>query len=143
MASKARCHASTPCGTGRYHGGNVVKSDRWIKKMSLEHGMIKPFAERQVRQGGISYGVSSYGYDLRISDEFKIFTSVAVMNGVPGVGPAGGRRRAWHGPDVRSALGRGAAGGTRPSQGSPPIPPRCRWHSAHKLLHACRESLPD
>ncbi len=44
--------------------------------MSLEHGMIKPFAERQVRQGGISYGVSSYGYDLRISDEFKIFTNI-------------------------------------------------------------------
>jgi dCTP deaminase len=54
----------------------VVKSDRWIKTMSLEHGMIKPFAERQVRQGGISYGVSSYGYDLRISDEFKIFTNI-------------------------------------------------------------------
>ena len=62
--------------TGRYHGVNVVKSDRWIKKMSLEHGMIKPFAERQVREGGISYGVSSYGYDLRISDEFKIFTNI-------------------------------------------------------------------
>ncbi len=54
----------------------MVKSDRWITKMSREHGMIKPFAERQVRQGGISYGVSSYGYDLRISDEFKIFTNI-------------------------------------------------------------------
>jgi dCTP deaminase len=63
-------------GDGGYHGGNVVKSDRWIKRMSLEHGMIKPFAERQVREGGISYGVSSYGYDLRISDEFKIFTNI-------------------------------------------------------------------
>ncbi len=44
--------------------------------MALEHGMIKPFEERQVRQGGISFGVSSYGYDLRISDEFKIFTNI-------------------------------------------------------------------
>jgi dCTP deaminase len=63
-------------GTDEYHGPKVVKSDRWIKKMSLEHGMIKPFEERQVRDGGISYGVSSYGYDLRISDEFKIFTNI-------------------------------------------------------------------
>jgi len=54
----------------------VIKSDRWIKKMALEHGMIAPFAERQVREGSISYGVSSYGYDLRISDEFKIFTNI-------------------------------------------------------------------
>jgi dCTP deaminase len=54
----------------------VIKSDRWIKKMALEHGMITPFAERQVREGFISYGVSSYGYDLRISDEFKVFTNI-------------------------------------------------------------------
>ena len=54
----------------------MIKSDRWIKKMAVEHGMIKPFSERQVRAGGISYGVSSYGYDLRISDEFKIFTNI-------------------------------------------------------------------
>jgi dCTP deaminase len=59
-----------------YHGRTVIKSDRWIKRMALEHGMIKPFEERQVRQGGISFGVSSYGYDLRISDEFKIFTNI-------------------------------------------------------------------
>jgi dCTP deaminase len=44
--------------------------------MAKEHGMIEPFAERQVREGVISYGVSSYGYDVRISDEFKIFTNV-------------------------------------------------------------------
>ena len=44
--------------------------------MALEQGMIKPFEERQVRAGGISYGLSSYGYDLRIADEFKIFTNV-------------------------------------------------------------------
>jgi dCTP deaminase len=54
----------------------VIKSDRWIRQMALEKGMIKPFEERQVRTGVISYGVSSYGYDLRIADEFKIFTNI-------------------------------------------------------------------
>jgi dCTP deaminase len=44
--------------------------------MALEHGMIEPFVEDQVRQGVISYGVSSYGYDIRVADEFKIFTNV-------------------------------------------------------------------
>jgi len=44
--------------------------------MAREHGMIEPFAERQVRDGVISYGVSSYGYDMRVSDDFKIFTNV-------------------------------------------------------------------
>jgi dCTP deaminase len=53
-----------------------VKNDRWIRKMCLEHKMIEPFEEKQVRQGVISYGISSYGYDLRIADEFKIFTNV-------------------------------------------------------------------
>lgn len=51
-----------------------VKSDKWIRKMSLEHRMIEPFADRQVREGVISYGVSSYGYDMRVADEFRIFT---------------------------------------------------------------------
>ena len=54
----------------------MIKSDRWIKQMALEKGMIQPFEERQVRQGVISYGLSSYGYDLRIGDSFKIFTNV-------------------------------------------------------------------
>ena len=54
----------------------MIKSDRWIKQMALEKGMIKPFEDRQVRKGMISYGVSSYGYDLRIADEFKIFTNI-------------------------------------------------------------------
>ena len=54
----------------------MIKSDRWITRMALEHDMIKPFGDRQVRAGMISYGVSSYGYDLRISDEFKIFTNI-------------------------------------------------------------------
>ena len=44
--------------------------------MALEKGMIKPFEDRQVRKGGISFGVSSYGYDIRIADEFKIFTNI-------------------------------------------------------------------
>src|SRR5215472_6041111 len=54
----------------------AIKSDRWIRKMALEHDMINPFNDRQVRDGVISYGVSSYGYDLRVADEFKIFTNV-------------------------------------------------------------------
>jgi len=53
-----------------------LKPDHWIKKMAEEHGMIEPFVDKQVREGAISYGVSSYGYDLRVSDEFKIFTNV-------------------------------------------------------------------
>jgi len=54
----------------------MVKSDKWIRKMAREHRMIEPFEEKQVRKGVISYGVSSYGYDLRIADEFKIFTNI-------------------------------------------------------------------
>jgi dCTP deaminase len=54
----------------------AIKSDRWIRRMAQEHGMISPFNDRQVREGVISYGVSSYGYDLRVADEFKIFTNV-------------------------------------------------------------------
>ena len=52
-----------------------VLSDKWIKKMALE-GMISPFQENQVRMGKISYGLSSFGYDARVSDEFKIFTNI-------------------------------------------------------------------
>ena len=54
----------------------MIKSDRWIKRMALDKAMIDPFEDRQVRQGGISYGLSSYGYDIRIADTFKIFTNV-------------------------------------------------------------------
>jgi len=54
----------------------MIKSDKWIRRMCREKGMIEPFAEKQVREGTISYGVSSYGYDLRIADEFKIFTNI-------------------------------------------------------------------
>jgi len=53
-----------------------IMSDRWIREMCVKHRMIEPFEEKQVRQGVISYGISSYGYDLRIADEFKIFTNV-------------------------------------------------------------------
>ena len=53
-----------------------VQPDHWIKKMAREKGMIEPFAESQVRDGVISYGVSSYGYDIRVANEFKIFTNV-------------------------------------------------------------------
>ena len=53
-----------------------IKPDHWIRKMALEHKMIEPFVDHQVRDGVISYGVSSYGYDIRIADEFKIFTNV-------------------------------------------------------------------
>lgn len=53
-----------------------IKSDRWIRKMALEQHMIEPFIENQVRDGVISYGLSSYGYDIRVADEFKIFTNV-------------------------------------------------------------------
>lgn len=53
-----------------------LKPDHWIRKMALEHRMIEPFEAGQVRDGVISYGVSSYGYDIRVADEFKIFTNV-------------------------------------------------------------------
>jgi dCTP deaminase len=53
-----------------------LKPDHWIRKMALESHMIEPFADSQVRDGVISYGVSSYGYDIRVADEFKIFTNV-------------------------------------------------------------------
>ncbi len=54
----------------------AIKSDRWIRQMAQDFDMINPFSETQVRQGVISYGLSSYGYDLRVADEFKIFTNV-------------------------------------------------------------------
>jgi dCTP deaminase len=54
----------------------TVKSDKWIRRMALYHRMIEPFSDRQVREGVISYGLSSYGYDVRIADEFKIFTNI-------------------------------------------------------------------
>jgi dCTP deaminase len=54
----------------------AIKSDRWIREMAQTQQMIDPFCEKQMREGVISYGLSSYGYDLRVADEFKIFTNV-------------------------------------------------------------------
>ncbi|HFA59923.1 MAG TPA: dCTP deaminase [Rhodospirillales bacterium] len=54
----------------------AVMPDHWIRRMALERGMIDPFVDRQERAGVISYGLSSYGYDARIADEFRIFTNV-------------------------------------------------------------------
>ncbi|MDX8390707.1 MAG: dCTP deaminase [Mariprofundaceae bacterium] len=58
----------------------AIKSDRWIRRMATEHQMIDPFVESQMKEGAqggvISYGLSSYGYDVRCSDEFKIFTNI-------------------------------------------------------------------
>ncbi len=54
----------------------MIKNDRWIKEMALKHGMIEPFEDKQVKAGVISYGLSSFGYDIRVADEFKIFTNI-------------------------------------------------------------------
>ena len=54
----------------------TVLSDKWIKKIVKQKGMIKPFVDKQIRKGKISFGLSSYGYDARVSNEFKIFTNV-------------------------------------------------------------------
>jgi len=54
----------------------AIKSDRWIREMAQTREMISPFCEKQMREGVISFGLSSYGYDLRVADEFKIFTNV-------------------------------------------------------------------
>ena len=51
-----------------------LQADRWIREMAIEHGMIEPFVDHQVRDGLISFGLSSYGYDIRVAQEFKIFT---------------------------------------------------------------------
>ncbi|CAN5898664.1 dCTP deaminase [soil metagenome] len=54
----------------------TILSDRWIRRMSHETGMIEPFVDSQKREGVISYGLSSYGYDARVGNNFKIFTNV-------------------------------------------------------------------
>lgn len=74
-------HLKSSNSFGKYRSMSI-KSDKWITRMSQEHGMIEPFQGRQVRQPDpngqkvISYGVSSYGYDVRCADEFKIFTNI-------------------------------------------------------------------
>ena len=54
----------------------AIKADKWIRRMAVEHGMIEPFVDAQVRAGVVSYGLSSYGYDIRVADEFKVFTNI-------------------------------------------------------------------
>jgi dCTP deaminase len=54
----------------------AIMPDRWIREMARTHGMIEPFVDRQTREGVISYGLSSYGYDARVAPEFRIFTNV-------------------------------------------------------------------
>src|SRR5688572_23163555 len=54
----------------------MILSDKWIRRMSTEHAMIEPFEGKQVRAGTISYGLSSFGYDIRVGDEYKVFTDV-------------------------------------------------------------------
>jgi len=54
----------------------AIKADTWIRRMSLEHKMIEPFVDGQIRADVVSYGLSSYGYDIRVADEFKVFTNV-------------------------------------------------------------------
>jgi len=52
-----------------------IKPDHWIRHMAQTHGMIDPFVDRQIRENVISFGLSSYGYDIRVASEFRIFTS--------------------------------------------------------------------
>jgi hypothetical protein len=88
-----QCHRGPPSSiltracAGRFPRGKLgrmsIKSDRWITRMAREHGMIEPFSERQVREGVVSYGVSSYGYDVRIADDFKIFTNINSTSSTP------------------------------------------------------------
>jgi dCTP deaminase len=62
-----------------------LKPDHWIRKMALEQRMIEPFVDGQVRDGVISYGLSSYGYDIRVADEFKIFQPEITASKLSGV----------------------------------------------------------
>lgn len=57
----------------------MIKSDKWIKKLATEFDMIKPFSEKQVREDNVSYGLSSYGYDMRLSDEFEVLKTRNVV----------------------------------------------------------------
>ncbi|MGE5952648.1 MAG: dCTP deaminase domain-containing protein, partial [Qipengyuania vulgaris] len=54
----------------------AILSDKWIRDAAMQRGMIEPFTEAQRREGNISYGLSSFGYDARVADEFKIFTNI-------------------------------------------------------------------
>ena len=53
-----------------------IKPDHWIRQQARESGMIEPFTEKSIRSGVVSFGLSSYGYDIRVSNEFKVFTNL-------------------------------------------------------------------
>jgi dCTP deaminase len=79
LSFESFCAATNRRDKSKEHFGEewmAVKPDRWIRRKALEDKMIEPFTDRQVREGVISYGVSSYGYDIRVADEFRIFTNV-------------------------------------------------------------------
>lgn len=59
----------------RYPNTNMIKSDKWIRQQCQDNGMIVPFVENLQAEGKVSYGLSSYGYDIRVGDEYKIFTN--------------------------------------------------------------------
>jgi dCTP deaminase len=73
---RARPAALEPADPSAWSAAVAVMSDLWIRRMATEHGMIDPFVETQKREGVISFGLSSYGYDARVADEFKVFTNV-------------------------------------------------------------------
>ena len=65
----------------------AILSDKWIREQAGATGMIEPFVERQHAGGCISYGLSSYGYDARVADEFKVFTNVIRRWSIPRTSP--------------------------------------------------------
>jgi dCTP deaminase len=77
---KAIFHSLSVYTRNKKTGDFMLQSDRWIRKMALEHRMIEPFADRLVRSADgnkiVSFGLSSYGYDLRVAHDFKVFTNV-------------------------------------------------------------------
>ena len=61
----------------------AIKPDTWIRRKSIENKMIQPFSDGQAAKGVISYGLSSYGYDLRLANEFRIFTPRPAARSIP------------------------------------------------------------
>ena len=80
----------------------AIKPDFWIRRMAEQSGMIDPFRPEQVSEGAISYGLSSYGYDLRVADEFKIFAPPAGETINPKAIPPGKAVRFKPGKDLQS-----------------------------------------
>jgi dCTP deaminase len=75
-AARPVCGGASPPHLRNLEHSMPIKSDRWIQRMCEEHRMIEPFETKQVRTGTVSYGLSSYGYDIRVAPEFKVFTNV-------------------------------------------------------------------